>query len=84
MRYAFDDYLERSRIAAEEGPMTELISSKSRRARKRYSCDDCGGAINPGDAHHYETWKVDGDIVQVRRHTPNGGCYAYEDEGYDE
>lgn len=80
MRYPYDDYLERSRVAIEEAPDEVFISRKVRRARKRHSCNDCGGAINIGDVHCYETWKVEGDIVQIRRHDENGGCYAYEDD----
>lgn len=62
---------------------------KMRRARKEYVCEECSGAINPGDEYEYGFWAfhgggttycrtckpcVDGPFAFVRK---NCGCWEH-------
>jgi hypothetical protein len=47
---------------------TEAVKMRSRRAKKRIRCPECGGFIRAGQQYHLLTGKWDGDFAQIHHH----------------
>ena len=59
--------------------MTELISTKIRKARKPHTCDYCGEVINPGETYTHTVLKYE-DIYTWNSHRK---CEVIASEIYD-